>query len=120
MNRAAAERRGRLAEWIAMAWLTAKGYRVLGHRCRTPHGEVDVAAWKGGVLVIVEVKARKDFGAGAYAVTPASQQRIARAARVLAGRWRLMAAPIRFDFIVVGAGWLPRHERAAWFDEGHR
>ncbi|WP_167755698.1 YraN family protein [Vitreimonas flagellata] len=41
--------------------LMAKGYRILGHGCRTPHGEVDVAAWKGGVLVIVEVKARSTF-----------------------------------------------------------
>ena len=101
----------------AMLFLMCKGYRILGHRLRTPFGEVDLAAWKGGVLVIVEVKARSTYDAGAYAVTPTAQQRIARAAQVLAGRWRLTAAPIRFDLIVVGAGWLPRHERGAWFDE---
>lgn len=117
MKRQAAERRGRLAEWIAMVFLIAKGYRVLGHRLRTPYGEVDVAAWKGGVLVIVEVKARASYAAGAFAITPQAQQRIARAAQVLAGRWRLQSAPIRFDLIVVGAGWLPKHERAAWYDE---
>jgi len=117
VTRQAAERRGRTAEWIAMAWLTAKGYRVLGHRLRTPHGEVDIAAWKAGVLVIVEVKARASYEAGAYAVTPMAQTRIARAAQTLAGRWRLQAAPIRFDLIVVGAGWLPKHERGAWFHE---
>lgn len=117
MTRRAAEMRGRLAEWIAMIWLMAKGYRILGHRLRTPFGEVDVAAWKAGVLVIVEVKARRSYDAGAYAVTPMAQGRIARAARVLAGRWRLTAAPIRFDLVVVGAGWLPRHERAAWMSE---
>ena len=43
--------------------------------------------------------------------------RIARAAQALAGRWRLTSAPIRFDLVVVGAGWLPRHERGAWFDD---
>jgi Holliday junction resolvase-like predicted endonuclease len=67
--------------------------------------------------VIIEVKARKTYDSGAYALTPASQQRIARAAQVLAGRWRLHAAPIRYDLIVVGAGWLPKHERGAWFNE---
>ena len=117
MTREQAERRGRSAEWIAALFLMAKGYRILGQRLRTPFGEVDLAAWKGGELVIVEVKARKTFDSGAYAVTPNAQQRIARAAQVLAGRWRLNAAPIRFDFIVVGAGWLPRHERGAWFSE---
>jgi putative endonuclease len=116
-RRRAAEQRGRVAEWIAAFWLMAKGYRILGQRLRTPFGEVDLAAWKGGALIIVEVKARKTYDAGAYAVLPQSQQRIARAAQVLAGRWRLSAAPIRFDLIVVGAGWLPKHERGAWMDE---
>lgn len=120
MSRQKAERRGRVAEWIAMFYLMAKGYRILGHRCRTPYGEVDVAAWKGGVLVIVEVKARATYEAGMHAVTPMAQQRIARAAQALAGRWRLHAAPIRFDVVVVGASFLPNHERAAWFHESYR
>lgn len=117
MSRQSAERRGRTAEWIAMGFLMAKGYRILGHRLRTPFGEVDVAAWKRGVLVIIEVKARGTYDEGAYALTPRGQDRIARAATVLAGRWRLTAAPIRYDLIVVGAGWLPRHERGAWVSE---
>lgn len=100
-----------------MAYLMCKGYRILGHRLRTPYGEVDVAAWKSGVLVIVEVKARSSYDAGAYAVTPMAQNRIARAATALAGRWRLTHAPIRFDLMVIGSSLLPRHERAAWFDE---
>ena len=67
--------------------------------------------------MIVEVKARSSYDAGAYALTPRGQERIARAAQALAARWRLGAAPMRFDLIVVGAGWLPRHERGAWMDE---
>jgi putative endonuclease len=90
VTRQRAERRGRVAEWATMLFLTCKGYRILGHRLRTPYGEVDVAAWKDGVLVIIEVKARNTYDAGAYAVTPMAQQRIARAAQALAGRWRLM------------------------------
>jgi putative endonuclease len=117
VSRARAERRGRAAEWTAMLYLMCKGYRILGHRLRTPYGEVDIAAWKRGVLVIIEVKARKTYDAGAYAVTPTAQQRIARAAQVLAGRWRLTQAPVRFDLVVVGSALLPRHQRAAWFDE---
>ncbi len=120
MSRQKAERRGRTAEWVAMLFLMCKGYRILGHRLRTPHGEVDVAAWKDSVLVIVEVKARNTYDAGAYAVTPMAQQRIARAAQTLAGRWRLTSAPIRFDLVVVGSGLLPRHERGAWYDERAR
>ena len=120
MSRRQAERRGRTAEWIAMLFLMCKGYRILGHRLQTPYGEVDVAAWKDNVFVVVEVKARNTYDAGAYAVTPMAQTRIARAAQALAGRWRLTHAPIRFDLVVVGSGLLPRHERAAWFDERAR
>ena len=120
MKRQRAERRGRIAEWIAAAFLLCKGYRILGHRCRTPYGEVDLAAWKNGVLVIAEVKARSTLAAGVFAVTPMAQQRIARAAQALAGRWRLVRAPVRFDLIVVGAGWLPKHVRGAWYDEPPR
>lgn len=70
--------------------------------------------------MIVEVKARSTYEAGMFAVTPMAQQRIARAAQTLAGRWRLHSAPIRLDVIVVGASVLPKHERAAWFDEPYR
>jgi putative endonuclease len=115
MSRRRAERRGRAAEWAAMLYLIAKGYRILGRRLRTPFGEVDLAAWKDGALVIVEVKARSSYDAASYAVTPRAQGRIARAAELLAARWRLTSAPIRFDLIVIGAGWLPKHERGAWF-----
>jgi putative endonuclease len=117
VSRRKAEWRGRVAEWAAMMYLMCKGYRILGHRLRTPHGEVDVAAWKDGVLAIVEVKARATYDEAAYAVTPRAQARIARAAQSLAGRWRLASAPIRFDLVVVGAGWLPKHVRGAWYYE---
>lgn len=115
--RRAAEWRGRVAEWVAAFYLICKGYRILGHRLRTPFGEVDLAAWKKGMLVIVEVKARASKRAGMDAVGPMQQQRIMRAASTLASRWRLTAAPIRLDVIVVGAGLLPIHERGAWFEE---
>lgn len=118
--RRAAERRGRVAELIAALWLMGKGYRILGRRLRTPFGEVDLAAWKSGALVIVEVKARRSHAAGLEAIGPRSQERIMRAAQTLAGRWRLMAAPIRLDVVVVGAGLLPKHERGAWFDSAPR
>lgn len=116
-DRRKAERRGRAAELIAALYLFAKGYRILGQRLRTPHGEVDLAAWKKGVLVIVEVKRRASKLAGGLAVSPRQQQRIARAALTLAGRWRLSRAPIRFDLVIIGARLWPIHERGAWVRE---
>ncbi len=113
-KRVAAERRGRAAEWVAAVFLMAKGYRILGHRLRSAYGEVDLAAWKAGMLVIVEVKARASLAAGVFAVTERQQQRLIQAGRKLAGRWRLGAAPIRFDIIVVHGLRVLTHRRGAF------
>lgn len=113
-TRRRAERRGRTAEHIAMAWLICKGYRILGHRVRTPHGEIDLAALKQGVLAIIEVKARASVVAGETALTPRQAQRLGHAAMAAARRWRLDHAPIRFDLIVVGAGFWPVHKQGVW------
>ena len=34
------DRRGRTSEWIAAAYLMAKGYRILARRMKTPLGEI--------------------------------------------------------------------------------
>ena len=113
-SRQAAERRGRLAEWAAGAWLMAKGYRLLAHRARTPFGEVDLAAVKRGVLVIVEVKARRDARSALEAVTDRQKRRLAHAAVMLSQRWRLARLRIRFDIVVIRPGRWPLHVRDAW------
>jgi putative endonuclease len=118
-NRRIAERRGRSAELVAMAWLMLKGYRILGRRLRTPFGEVDVAALKNGILAIVEVKARSSALAGQDALSPRQQERLGGAALALARRWRLDAAPIRYDLMIIGAGpafarFWPVHRRGVW------
>jgi putative endonuclease len=92
----------------------AKGYRILGHRARTPFGEVDLAAWKGGRLIVIEVKARRSLDAGILAVTTQQQRRIVRAAETLAGRWRVSGAAIRFDIIVVWGLRVLAHRRGAF------
>jgi putative endonuclease len=57
-DRIARYRRGRLSEWVAAAALLAWGYRILGRRVRTPHGEIDLIAVRGRRLAFVEVKRR--------------------------------------------------------------
>jgi putative endonuclease len=118
-KRAAAERRGRLAEWAAAGMLMLKGYRLIAHRARTPYGEVDLAALHRGVLVIVEVKARPKLSLGLEAVGPHQRRRLEQAAVALAARWRLSALPIRFDVVVVRPWAWPDHVHGAWL-EGDR
>ena len=74
-----ARRDGARAEWIVALLLMAKGYRILGMRLRTPQGEVDLAAERGGVLAIVEVKRRRSIEEALLAVSPTQRTRLRRA-----------------------------------------
>ncbi len=116
--RQAAERRGRRAEAVAALWLALKGYRILARRARTPYGEVDLVAWRGGALVIVEVKARAASRAGLEAVSLRQRDRLRRAGLDLARRFRLGDAPIRLDLVVLAPGRWPLHVRGAWDEAG--
>ena len=73
-------RRGRLSELVAAALLLAKGYRILGRRCRTPYGEIDLIAVRGRRLAFVEVKRRATRAEAEAALTPYQARRIVRAA----------------------------------------
>ncbi len=113
--RRAAYRRGHAGETIAALWLRLRGYRILARRYRTPVGEIDLVARRGGVLVFVEVKRRADRAAGLEAVTPAARQRIARAAELFLRRGpRLSELALRFDVIVVTPWGWPHHVADAW------
>ena len=52
---------GKLGERIALGFLKRSGYRILETNFRTPFGELDVVARRGGHIVFVEVKTRRTF-----------------------------------------------------------
>jgi len=66
---AAARRAGRRGEILAAVLLMLKGYRILGFRLKTPHGEIDLLAQRGRVLAVVEVKLRMTLAEAMQAVT---------------------------------------------------
>ena len=51
--------RGRLAEQLVAAHLTAQGFLVVAHDLRVGRDEVDLLAWDGATLVVVEVRSRR-------------------------------------------------------------
>ncbi len=109
-----AERRGHGAERLAALLLLAKGYRPLARRLKTPVGEIDLLARRGGVLAAVEVKARRTLDQAAEAIPERQWRRIARALEwYLAGRPELAELTVRFDAVLL-AGWRIRHVQDAW------
>ena len=79
-------RRGRLSELLAAALLLAKGYRILGRRCRTPYGEIDLIAVRAKRLAFVEVKRRATREEAEAAFTHTQACRIVRAAEYWVSR----------------------------------
>ena len=117
-----AEKRGRRSEFWAALFLTAKFYRILGWRVRTPVGEIDlVARAPDGVICFIEVKARADALGAAQSLSTRQQQRIARAASHYLSLYPgLGRHGTRFDVIAMTPGGWPRHHRDAWRDESFR
>ena len=112
---AAARIRGRRVEWLAALLLMAKGYRLLGFRLKTPHGEIDLLAQRGGVLVVVEVKRRRTIEEALEAVTGSQRERLRRAGINLAARVRKpQDLAVRLDLIALAPGRWPRHIPGAW------
>ena len=94
---------GEAGEAAACRALEARGYRILARRYRTRFGEIDLVARVDGVVVFVEVKARRGcrFGDPASAVTAEKQRRVAAMAADYLTRHRLERVPARFDVVAV-------------------
>ncbi len=70
------------AEAAACVWLESQGLVIVARNVRYCFGELDIVAWQGTVLVLFEVRLRKNtrFGTAADSVTPTKQKRLLRAA----------------------------------------
>lgn len=73
---------GSNGEELVSRRLTDQGWTVLARNWRTRHGELDIIALDGDVLVAVEVKTRRSLSAGVplEAITP---RKVARLRRLL-------------------------------------
>jgi len=99
---------GLSAETWAAWYLRLTGWRILKHRYRTKAGEIDLIAKKRKTVAFVEVKARKTREAALEAVTPASQKRISRAAKIfVAEHPKAGFFTLRFDVILIRPWALP-------------
>ena len=106
----AARDSGRLAEVLAALWLMLHGWRVIGFRLKTHAAEIDILARRGGVLAVVEVKARPTMEGALAAVSPFQAERLRRAGADFAARRRdLSSLAVRLDMVALAPGKLPRH-----------
>lgn len=103
---AARQELGVLGERIAARWLSARGWRVLAHRYRSGHRDIDLVASRSEperVVAFVEVKTREGRRCGdpVEAVGWRKRRDLARSARVWIDRNGWVGAAYRFDVVAV-------------------
>ncbi len=111
--------RGRWGERCAVLWLVLKGYWPLARnravRRGSGAGEIDLIVRRGSLVAFVEVKVRQRRDDASYAIRPAQQKRIIRAAEVfLAQHPDLAGCDCRFDAVLIAPWCWPCHIRGAW------
>jgi putative endonuclease len=102
----AADRRqtlGKLGEELACAELQRRGYAIAARRFRSRFGEIDIVTERDGVVVFVEVKARRSraFGHAAESVSSFKRRRIAAVALDYLAWSGRVASRCRFDVIAI-------------------
>ena len=118
-SREKAEKRGHVAEFVALMYLRLKGYRLLAQRFKSPQGEVDLIMRRRDVTAFIEVKARGSRDRGVEAVTITQSRRISAAARFWMARDRISNRNFcRFDIVVVSPYLLPHHIENAFPGDG--
>ena len=95
--------RGRLGESVAAAYLRCRGYRVILRNARSNGVEVDIVAWRRGVLYIIEVKTRAThrYGGAAAAVDRLRRRRQWQAAIGLIQRSPLPVDEVSFGVVAI-------------------
>jgi len=88
---------GMAAEAIAARAYQARGGEVLARRWKVPEGEIDLIVALDGVIVFVEVKARKTMALAMGALLPAQQARLLACAEQYLARFATLDTPCRFD-----------------------
>lgn len=106
---------GRRAEWLAILWLSAKGYRLLERRFGGKGGEIDIVMKRGRTVAFVEVKARGRIEDALNAVTAEKQRLVERRVRQWLARnpWA-MGYDLRADAVFLAPWRRPRHVPAAF------
>lgn len=105
---------GLLGERIAARWLMRDGWRLVAHRFRSGHRDIDLVMQRENEVAFVEVKARRGerFGSPVEAVHYRKRRELGRSARVWVDRHGSSALCYRFDVVgvlVVGQTVRVRH-----------
>lgn len=106
MNRSGEQsmrKKGKAGEDLASEVLRNNGYEILQQNYYYNHGEIDIVAKEGEVLVFVEVKTRRSasYGQPEESVTPKKQELLRRTAEGYVMEYNLLDIHCRFDVVSI-------------------
>lgn len=94
---------GKKGEDVAVAYLKAKGYRIIERNYRCMFGEIDIVAEEANTVVFVEVKSRRSdlFGDPQFAVGPDKQRKMSKISIHYLKEKNIYPIDARFDVVAV-------------------
>lgn len=94
---------GQTGESIAAQYLVTKGWELIARNWSTQLGELDIVAYDGLQLIIVEVRTTtsSQYGYGFESIQHRKQQQVRKLALQFISQQRWEHVPIRFDVISV-------------------
>lgn len=124
MKKPEKRRLGKKGELLAQNYLRKKGLKIIATNFRAGHGEIDIVALDGEVVVFAEVKSfqANPLGPPEFRVTKHQQKTIIRTAYAYLGEHiEFEDFPVRYDILIVDFSAYParitHHEAAFWQDE---
>lgn len=103
-------------ENAATNYIDKLGYKIIGRNVLMRHGEIDLIALDGEIIVFIEVKCRENlkFGTPIEAITPQKIRNLLSAAKQYIALNNLYEHDIRFDVITVLRGKVEHIKDAFW------
>ena len=94
---------GNKGEDIACEFLTKLGYKIIERNYQFGHGEIDIIAKDGEILVFVEVKYRKslEYGPPELAIPKSKQKQIRKIAEAYLYQNEIKDTSCRIDVIAI-------------------
>lgn len=110
---------GIFAEYIAIIFLILRGYKILKKRYKNYYGEIDLIALKRNLLIIIEVKARRNLQKDNHdiesLISNKQKNRIKKSSSFFISKnAKYKDLGVRFDLIIVEKFRLPFHIKDYW------
>jgi putative endonuclease len=112
--------RGRQGEDATASLLEAEGWRIVARNWRLRSGEIDIIAFKEGILAFVEVKNWSAFGADELeiSISARKRRRIVETSQIFLSRNReYRSARVRYDVFLLRQGRVARRLESAFTGE---